>query len=209
MRHPILAYAILFLLVLVQPAAVLHAQAPAAAQNNSDSLAGQLLVASPDMDDDRFAGAVILMIRDDKDGALGIIINQPVEDHSLADLLDSIGEADHQGIEGKVPVYAGGPVQPGIGFIIHSADYHEEATVGVTAGIALTSTPAVLRDIGHHQGPKKFLVAFGYAGWSPGQLNHEMADRAWAVTQADPALVFDADREQLWTLAWARRGINL
>jgi len=181
---------------------------PAAPAADGNSLAGQLLVATPSMGDERFFGTMILVIRDGKDGAFGIVLNRPVEDHAIADLLDSIGEKD-EGVEGTIPIFAGGPVQPGIGFVLHSAEYHQDATLAVTSGIALTTSATVLHDIGHHRGPKKVLFAFGYAGWGPGQLEREMALQAWATTPADPALVFDEDRERLWDVAWARRSISL
>src|SRR5262250_2927046 len=119
------------------------------------SLAGQLLIASPDMDDPRFAQTVILMVQHSKDGALGIIINRPVGELSYAELLKSIGETG-SAANGKVRIYAG--------FVLHSRDYHRPETLDIDGRIAMTASPNVLRDIAAAKGPKKSLIAFGYAG---------------------------------------------
>jgi putative transcriptional regulator len=172
------------------------------------SLAGQLLVASPDMRDPRFRHAVILMVRHDNDGAVGIVINRPIEEMPLARLLKALGQ-DSTGVVAQVRIFAGGPVQPQSGYIVHSADYHRTGTIDIDSHMAMTSSPEVLRDIGHNEGPKKSLVAFGYAGWGRGQLEGELARGGWFTTPADPRLVFDADRAKLWDEAMARRTISL
>ena len=178
-------------------------EAPAAG-----SLAGQLLVASPDMGDPRFVGTVILMVRHNKDGAFGIVINRPVEERPIAGLLHALGQKD-ENVEGTIRLFAGGPVEQQIGFVVHSAEYHRPETLAIDGHVALTSSPEVLRDIAHHRGPAKSLLAFGYAGWGPGQLEMEMAQRTWFVAPADMALIFDEDRDKLWDAAMARRVINL
>jgi len=172
------------------------------------SLKGQLLVASPDMGDPRFDHSVILMLQHDKDGAVGVVINQPVAERNVADLLLAIDQPDAT-VEGTVSVLAGGPVQRGVGFVIHSIDYHRTETVALGGAIAVTSSAEILKDIGHHHGPNKVLVTFGYAGWRPGQLEGEIAQRAWATTSPDPMLIFDTERDQIWDIAWARRSVNL
>jgi putative transcriptional regulator len=199
----------LLTLALLWPATILHGQTPSPdITPDPASLTGQLLVASPDIGDPRFDRAVILMVHHDKDGAFGIVINQPAAERSVAELLDAIGEP-FAGMDGMVHVVAGGPVQRGVGFVIHSTEYHRPETIDLGRNVAVTSSAAILRDIGHHKGPIKVLVAFGYAGWGPGQLEHELADRAWAAASLDPTLVFDADRDQIWDRAWAHRTINL
>ena len=174
----------------------------------SASQAGQLLVASPEIGDPRFRHAVILVVRQDKAGALGIAINRPLGQVSLASLMDAIGESD-TGVAGNVRIFAGGPVEPRIGFIVHSPEYRQGETVDIDGRVAMTASAAVLRDIGHHKGPKKFLVAFGYTGWGPGQLEDELARGAWFMEPEDPKLVFDEDREKLWDEAMALRVIPL
>ena len=185
--------------------------APAAPPERDDapnSLRGQLLIASPAIGDPRFYHAVILMVRHDKGGAFGIMINRPVEERSLTSLLAAIGKPDDT-VEGKVQVYAGGPVELGAGFIVHTADYHHADTIEIDGRLAVTSNPEILRDIGHHKGPAKSLFAIGYAGWGPGQLESEMARRDWFTAPADPKLVFDVARDQVWDHAMAARTRDL
>jgi len=172
------------------------------------SLAGQLLVATPEMGDPRFSHAVILMVQHNKDGALGIVINRPFEELPMAKLLEALGQ-DRAGITGQIRIFAGGPVEPQVGFIVHSADYRRARTIDIDGRVAMTSDPQVLHDIGRNEGPSKNLVAFGYAGWGPGQLEGELALGAWFTTPEDPRLVFDADRQKLWEIALARRTIPL
>jgi putative transcriptional regulator len=172
------------------------------------SLAGQLLVATPSMGDPRFAQTVILMARHDKNGAFGIVINKPLGERPLASLLTALGEKD-DGVAGSVRVFAGGPVQPEIGFVVHSADYRRAGTIVVDGRVAVTSTREILRDIARKQGPQKSLLAFGYAGWGPDQLDGEMALRAWFTAQEDVDLVFDLDRAKVWDEAMKRRTQDL
>ena len=173
-----------------------------------NSLAGQLLVAEPEMGDPRFQHAVILMVQHSKKGALGIVINRPLEERPLASLLQAIGQST-TGIEGNVRIFAGGPVEPQIGFIVHSSDYHLTQTVDIDGRVAMTSSPEILQDIGHGKGPRQSLVAFGYAGWGPGQLEGELARHGWFTIPEDPKLVFDLDRGKVWEAAVARRTVPL
>jgi putative transcriptional regulator len=168
------------------------------------SLTGQLLIASPTIGDPRFYHTVILMVREDKSGALGIVINRPVGERSIESLLKATG-APGVGVEGKLKVFAGGPVEPQLGFVVHTADYRRPETLTVDGRVAMTANPQILQDIGHHHGPKESLFAFGYAGWGPGQLAAEMARHDWFTTPEDPHLVFDDDRAGLWNEAMARR----
>jgi len=190
------------------PAAALLAAvllAPVAADPPATgSLTGQLLIASPDIGDPRFAHTVILMVKHDKDGALGITINRPVGEKSIASLLEGPGE-DVSGIEGTLRIFAGGPVQPDIGFVVHSAEYRRDDTIAVDEHVAMTASRQILRDIGHHRGPVKSLFALGYAGWGPGQLENELARHDWFTAPEEPKLIFDDDRASLWEDAMARR----
>jgi putative transcriptional regulator len=172
------------------------------------SLAGQLLVATPEMSDPRFRRTVILMVRHNKDGALGIAINRPAKELPVAKLLEALG-LDGKGSEGTVRLFAGGPVQQDAGFIVHSAEYHRPGTVDIDGHVAMTTNPEVLRDIGRHRGPRQSLVAFGYAGWGPGQLEAELTLGGWFTVPEDSNLVFDADRDKLWDEAMKHRTISL
>jgi putative transcriptional regulator len=169
------------------------------------SVAGQLLIATPAMRDSRFDHAVILMLRHDQDGAFGIVINRPLGQRALADLLGAKDTA----ASGNVEVFIGGPVQPNIGFVVHSTEYHRAETLDVDGRVAMTSSHEVLRDIADKKGPAKALIAFGYAGWAPGQLEGELARNVWYTAPEDPALVFDDDRDKVWEHATGRRTRDL
>jgi len=185
----------------------------AVAQDNArpaDPPPGQLLVASAAIQDPRFQRSVILLLRHDSTGAFGIVINQPLGERPLAALLaDARGKdsapGDDSPVDGSIPVFVGGPVQRQSGFVIHSPEYRRPETLVVGEVAAMTSTIDVLRDIGHHRGPAKYLFALGYAGWGAGQLEGEIARRDWFTTPAEPDLVFDAERATLWERALARR----
>jgi len=197
------------LVALLLPASLLHAALPKhKPATESASLAGQLLIASPKMPDPRFQRTVILMVRHGKDGALGITINRPVGEQPLAGLLEKLGEPDAS-VEGSVQIFAGGPVQPGVGFVLHTPDYTRPETFVVDRRFSMTQSREVLRDIGNKRGPEKALVAFGYAGWAPGQLEAELDAEAWFVAPADTKLVFDVARDTVWEQAMARRPRDL
>ncbi len=201
-----LRYFVPSLLSLLLPAACVNATGQSQQSASERSvLVGDFLIASPETVDPVFRHTVILVFHHDSNGTLGIIINQPVEVRSLASLVKAIGE-DATGIEGKARIFAGGPMEPDIGFVLHSTDYRSAGTVDIDAQIAITTRPQIFLDIGHHRGPGKFLVAFGYAGWGPGQLEDELASNNWLTGTEDPTLVFDDDPSRIWQDALARRG---
>jgi putative transcriptional regulator len=200
-KQSIASFAVLIALAVIpSPTALSDPEVSSAA----GAIAGELLVASPAMDDPRFDQTVVLLLRHDSSGAMGIIINRPVEERPLASLMKAIG-ADPRGVEGRVRLFAGGPVDLQIGFVLHSVDYHRSATLAIDGHVAMTSTHEILSDIGHKKGPAKFLIAFGYCGWAPGQLESEIAQHIWVIASADPKLIFDDDRETLWREAMTRR----
>jgi len=189
---------------IVLSATVLHAALPAQPDvTGRTSFAGQLLIASPALRQPAFDHTVILLARHDREGALGVVINRPGGQRPIAGLLAAFG-ADASGVTDSVRVFIGGPVNPEIGLVIHSADYRRPDTLDIDGRIALTGAPDVLRDIGLGKGPAKSLVAFGYAGWAPGQLDDELAHGVWVTVPEDPALVFDDDRSKVWADALAR-----
>ena len=191
------------------PAALFGATPPEReATAQSRFLTSQLLVASPSMGDPRFRETVIVMVRHSRDGAMGLIVNRPAGEEPLANLLRAFGD-DGGNATGSVPVYAGGPVQKELAFVLHSADYRGAGTIGVTGEVAMTASKDVIRDIAAKTGPKKFLLVFGYAGWGPGQLEGELAGNAWYTAPIDPALVFDMARDKIWELAVERRTRDL
>jgi putative transcriptional regulator len=172
------------------------------------TLTGKLLVADPDIGDPRFRHTVILLVRHDEHGAFGVIINRPAGEQPWATLLASVGQ-DSAGVQGSVPVFFGGPVEPGAGFVLHSAEYHPPGTMPIDDSAALSGSPEILGAIARHEGPRKSLIAFGYAGWGPGQLEHEIALHGWFTIPDDAKLLFDDAREKVWDDASARRAIAL
>jgi len=203
-RRNVLAFGVLF----VVPMLPASARAKPEATGPGASLAGQLLIAAPEMGDPRFRQTVILMVQHTTQGALGIAINRPVEDVPVTRLLDSLG-LDSEGSDGKVRLFIGGPVQPQTGFIVHSAEYHRSGTIDIDGRVAMSTDPEVLRDIGQHAGPRQSLVAFGYAGWGPDQLDGELTMGGWFTVPEEPHLVFDVDRDRLWDEAMKRHTIPL
>src|SRR5262249_2852540 len=194
---------------IILPATLLHAAVPPPAEApERASLTGQLLIAAPTMGDPRFQHTVILMVRHDRNGALGIVINRPVGDRPLASILEALGETD-TAVAGQGRIFAGGPVQPEIGFVVHSAGYHRSHTVDIHRRVPLTSSREVLPATPNHPGPSKSLIAFGYAGWGPGQLEGELAHGFWFTTPQDAKLVFDEDRGEVWDDAMKRRTQDL
>ncbi|MGE0094248.1 MAG: YqgE/AlgH family protein [Alphaproteobacteria bacterium] len=179
-----------------------------AAAEDGNSLAGQLLVAAPGMPDPRFAETVIFMVRHDRTGAMGIVINRPVGIMSLEDVLSSTGQ-DSQGVKGEIIVHTGGPVGQELGFLLHSIDYKTEGTIQITDRIAMSGRPEVIADVARGKGPRLLLLAFGYAGWSAGQLEGEMTHADWFSVPADEAIIFDDNDATKWQRASARRGIDL
>ena len=174
---------------------------------NDTSLSGKLLVAMPGMRDPRFAKTVIYMCAHNDEGAMGLVINKVLESLTFPDLLTQLG-IDATDVGERISVYFGGPVESGRGFVLHSADYVQEATMLVDDGVALTATVDILRAIASGGGPRRHLLALGYAGWGPGQLDAEILANGWLHAPADDALVFDEDLESKWQRAIAKIGID-
>lgn len=182
------------------------------------SLAGHLLVAMPQMQDPRFARAVVYICAHNEDGAMGLVVNKLLDDVSWTALLQQLGiepaEAGPAGASepkaaAEPRVHFGGPVEAGRGFVLHSADYREDGTLVVGGNLALTATLEILRAIGRGGGPRKSILALGYAGWGPGQLDAEMQANGWLSVAADEDIVFDADLPAKWQRALAKLGIDL
>ena len=169
---------------------------------------GQFLVATQDLEDPRFIRTVVYMIQHDAGGAMGLIVNRPLGDVPLADLLDSLG-LKGKGTTGKILAHYGGPVEPERGFVLHTAEYKIDGTSIVSGSIAITSQPEIIQAIGAGTGPRRSLFTLGYSGWAPGQLENEIKAGAWIVVPADESLVFDNQYEKKWERAMARRTITL
>jgi putative transcriptional regulator len=189
---------------------LLHAALPPSTSLNVSgptSVAGQLLIATPALTDPPFDHAVILVTQHNQGGAIGIVINRPLDRQTIASLLVAYG-AEASGVNGSVLLFLGGPVDPQAGFVLHSADYRNGDTLDIDGRVALTSGPQILRDIGLGKGPRQKLVAFGYSGWGPSQLDNELRQGIWQIVPEDPTLVFEDDRTKVWSDALARRKTN-
>jgi putative transcriptional regulator len=168
------------------------------------SRTGQLLVAAPAMDDPRFRKTVIVVIRHDRDGAFGLVVNRPLGERPLADI---VGGTPERGTPSRppVPIFSGGPVQPDIGFVLHSGDYRRPETIDIDERLAMTANREILHDIANSTGPRHWLIAFGYAGWGPGQLEGELQRGSWSIAPADPKLIFEEGRDEVWDAAYSQR----
>lgn len=173
----------------------------------SESLAGQLLIAMPRMMDARFERTVIYMCVHNGDGAMGLMVNKLLESLTFSELLAQLKiEADSA--VGDVPVHFGGPVDSGRGFVLHTDDYEHEGTLQVEDGLSLTSTVDVLKAISDGRGPRRSMLALGYAGWGPGQLESEIGANGWLHVPADEGLLFGEDCDNKWSMAIAKLGIE-
>jgi putative transcriptional regulator len=170
------------------------------------SLAGQLLIAMPQMQDPRFMRTVIFMCAHNAEGAMGLVVNKLVEQPSMSELLRQLGIAA-DGFR-QEQLHFGGPVEGGRGFVLHSPDYTEESTLLVDGQVALTSTIEVLRAIGRGEGPRRSLLVLGYAGWGPGQLDAEIQANGWLHVAADDGLLFDGAQDDKWRRAIAKLGVD-
>ena len=172
-------------------------------------LCGQLLIAMPGIGDPRFERAVVLVCAHDQEHAMGLALNRPVDGLTVPDLLKRLDiEA-----EIEVPpdlVLVGGPVERERGFVLHTDDFNSpESTVELTGGLGLTATRDVLDAMGSRiRHPRRAILALGYAGWGPGQLEQEVRDNIWLICDADEDLLFDDDHEHKWTRALAKLGIS-
>jgi putative transcriptional regulator len=179
-------------------------------------LDGQMLIAMPSMGDERFSRTVIYVCAHSSDGAMGIVVNQPAGNISFADLLvklDVIAASDLIQLPssaGGVKVLKGGPVETERGFVLHSSDFFiENSTLPIDDGICLTATLDILKAIARGAGPANAVLALGYAGWAPGQLENEIHQNGWLHCAADADLVFGKDNEGKYDKALKKIGIDI
>ena len=172
------------------------------------NLTGKLLIAMPGLADPRFEHGVVLVCAHGPDGAMGLIVNKPVAGLGFGELLDQM-EVPHGASLRPVPVLFGGPVERGRGFVLHPDDQGAaEGRMHVPGGFALTTTRDILESLGQGRGPRRALLALGYAGWGGGQLEGEIARNDWLTVDADPELVFSTPAPAKWTAALARLGVD-
>jgi len=177
----------------------------------AEDLSGKLLIAMPGMGDPRFDKSVVYICAHGDEGAMGLIINKPTPDLMFADLLKQLGipQGDASGPVGGQPIHFGGPVETARGFVLHSSDYSiADATLTIDPVFAMTATRDILTDMARGQGPVKSLLALGYAGWAPGQLEAELQQNGWLVADAAPEIVFAEENGSKWKAALETLGID-
>ncbi len=172
-------------------------------------LLGRLLIAMPGMGDPRFDRAVVYLCAHSDEGAMGLIVNKPATDLRFADLLESLGLPRPQKGARDIRVHFGGPVEGGRGFVLHSSDFASEGgTMRVDEEVSMTATLDVLERIAEGDGPKSSMLALGYAGWGPGQLEGEIAQNAWLTGPARADILWGRANEHKWGAALKAIGVD-
>ena len=179
-------------------------------------LDGKFLIAMPALDEGDFSRSVIYMCAHSAEGAMGLIINKPLDHLSFPDLLVQLEIIpDEKRIRlpteaRSMRVHRGGPVDTGRGFVLHTSDFHLDAsTLPISEELSLTATVEILKAIAEGRGPEHSLLTLGYAGWAPGQLESEIVDNGWLITDADPEIIFGADDGDRYRRALATLGVDL
>lgn len=171
-------------------------------------LTGQLLIAMPQMPDARFDRSVIFMCVHNQDGAMGLMVNRVSSEMTFKELLTQVGVDSKPDMSG-IPIHIGGPVETGMGFVLHTSDYHQANTIRVNDDISLTHTIEILKDIAEGRGPRQVMLALGYAGWGAGQLDSEMQANSWLNVPADESILFGEDQQEKWERSIAKLGIDI
>ena len=177
----------------------------------SGYLTGKLLLAMPSIGDPRFHRSVIFIAAHDEHGAMGLVVNFLAPDIKFAQLLDQLGlssdiEVDTDAL--KMPVINGGPIETSRGFLLHSSEFNQNDTIRIGHDFSITGTTDALKDVIHGNGPENALFILGYAGWTPGQLESELQQNAWLVSEPDSALIFHDKCEDKWNMAMDKMGLD-
>jgi len=175
--------------------------------DNDDNFVGQVLLAMPAMSDPRFERSVIFVCAHNEDGAIGVIINKTLDSIDFRELLGQLDIPANEAAR-DIAVHFGGPLENQRGFVLHSNDYRHDDTLVVDDQIGLTATLDVLRDLAQEQGPENSILALGYAGWGPGQLEAEFQDNAWLSVPASRELVFKVANSDKWERAFNSIGVD-
>lgn len=178
-------------------------------------LEGHCLIAMPRMGDSRFERSVVFLCAHSEDGAMGIIVNKRAKNVTFVDLLTQLGIVEEENAirlpdtARRIAVHSGGPVETGRGFVLHTSDFRlQEATLVTSNDVCLTATVEILRAIAKGAGPSQALLALGYAGWAPGQLEQEITNNGWLHCEADHDLIFDTDLDGKYDRAIQKLGID-
>ena len=169
---------------------------------------GQLLIAKPDMPDLRFSETVVFVCRHDAKGALGLVLNRPAGRIKTSKLMESLG-LPSDGVTGDVQIRFGGPLETQAGFLMYTKTIENEDGICSSHGVTVSNNKDVLKTLGSKNSPENFILFFGYAGWSPNQLESELARKDWLTVPADRSFLFAPDIKSLWNRARARYGLDL
>lgn len=173
-----------------------------------DDLTGKILIAMPGMGDPRFDRSVVFLCAHSDEGAMGLIVNKPAEDLTLAELLEQLEISTAPGLP-EERVHFGGPVEHARGFVLHSTEYaRSESTLKVSGEFAMTATLDILEDIAAGRGPDRAIMALGYSGWGPGQLEFELVQNGWLTADADSEVIFAQEDGVKWTAALNALGVD-
>jgi putative transcriptional regulator len=181
---------------------------------NMETLQGQFLIAMPNMGDTRFEKSVVYLCAHSADGAMGFVINRTLDTPTIPQFLHQLNIVSEEERDAmptslsQAPLYSGGPVEPGRGFVLHSPDYTSETTLAIDETVSLTATLEILRVISLGRGPERVFMALGYSGWASGQLEEEIAANGWLTCNADSGLIFDRDQDTKYTRALRSMGVN-
>ncbi|RFA31483.1 hypothetical protein CAI21_00710 [Alkalilimnicola ehrlichii] len=175
---------------------------------NQEYLSNHFLIAMPTLADPNFAQTVTYICEHNEEGAMGIVINRPI-DISMSELFNHLGLESDDETAAQQRVYMGGPVQRERGFVLHSAETVWEATLKVSPAISITTSRDILDAIAQQEGPKQYLVALGYAGWEAGQLEAEIAENSWLSGPADASIIFEHNSNDRWQAAASLLGVDL
>lgn len=179
-------------------------------EDNSQNLTGKVLIAMPGMTDPRFQRAVVLICAHSDEGAMGLVLNHPLPEVKFSELLEQL-EIDAEDSAPQIEVRFGGPVEPGRGFVLHSVPEHgddPEGRLRIGRALAMTTTRDILEDLASGKGPQDAVLALGYAGWGPGQIEDEMLENGWLTGEGVEELIFGLDHEEKWQRALRAQGID-
>ena len=171
------------------------------------NLTGKILISLPNIKDERFHKSVIYICAHSSDGAMGIIINKSLEMELYPNLLEQLG-IEKSSVNKKIFFHYGGPVETGRGFVLHSDDFIKKESMRIDKGVVLTCTADVFDDLSKGQGPKISMLALGYTGWGPGQLEQEMLNNGWLTSSVNSSFIFDVNSTTKWKRAYGLLGFN-
>lgn len=175
---------------------------------DKNGLEGRFLIAMPGIGDTRFHRSVIFVCAHSGEGAMGLIVNQRSEGLKFSDLLSQLDIDANKASDSSRPIKIGGPVESSRGFVLHTTDYGADSALDIDGGYRLTGTVDILRDIAEGRGPAKHLIALGYTGWAPGQLEQEIQQNGWLSCEAEAEIIYNDDDDAKWVQALSKLGVS-